>query len=431
MEIWDSLLSQLSQEWGQNTVKRWLAPLKLLRFDAANIYLEAEDAFQMHWIKEHLQKRLRETPLRNANGRKMELHFSLPTPAKSPEESALLSKQSEHQSIHQESTFAHFLPSSANAHLLDLLQNIETASFNPIYLYGPASSGKTHLLEATAALLRSKGKRVYYQRTEEFTERVIQAMRTGQMRALRTTLRSCDALILDDIDALARKFATQEEFFHTFNTLHMHRHPLLFASRLSPSKLEEVEARLISRFEWGITLEVHPVAPAALLEQKARLWNLSLHSDLIPWLIQTFPTSSVVALTALALRGKGTSLDPSSAASLVQDLIEKEQGNAWNEEKIMRAVAERFGIPLKDLLHKSKAREIVLPRQVAIYLFREKLKQPLQQIGRYFGKDHSTVLSSIAKVKEQLAASEDLSSWLNATFGRLGSATSAGDMLTP
>ncbi|MBI3901142.1 MAG: ATP-binding protein, partial [Chlamydiia bacterium] len=313
-----------------------------------------------------------------------------------------------------ELTFEQFIVTSQTEVLYDLLQHIETSPFNPIYLHGPAFSGKTHLLTATALFLQKKGKKVCYQKAEKFTEQVIQAMRNGQMRQLRTLFRSADVLLIDDVHHFARKFATQEEFFHTFNELHTSGRQILLSSRLPPSKLEEIEPRLISRFEWGVTLETFKVDPAQILHVKATLWKLSLAPDVIPYLVEQFPNTSLVALTALAFRTKeGELITISIIEKLLKDLLEKEKQDAWTAEKILKKVADHYGILKNDLLGKSQTKEIALPRQVAIYLCRELLKLPFQQIGKIFSRDHSTIISSITKVRDLIQKENELAQWIS------------------
>src|SRR3990167_6422470 len=442
MEACEQFLSSLSGEWGEGVISRWLRPLKVISFDAANLYLEAQDSFQVSWYNEHIKKKLHNEPLRNNNGRKITIHLALPqapSPPPKPLEAkpiprevqesgkwqggalnlkqteslpkqprlntlamqaasnSMAARRSQNQFLNHERyihgldpelNFENFLVTEATELLYNLLQNIESSPYNPIYLYGPALSGKTHLLTATALFLQKQGKKVCYQKGEKFTEQVIQAMRNGQMRQLRAFFRSADVLLIDDVHHFARKFATQEEFFHTFNELHTARRPILLSSRFPPAKLEEIEPRLISRFEWGIPLEVTKIDAAQILQKKAELWHLPLASDLIPYLTEKFPASSLVALTALAFRAKlDHEITIPIAEKLLKDLLEKEKENSWTAEKILKKVADRYGIPTSELLGKAQTREIALPRQIAVFLCRELLKLPFQQIGRLFGRD--------------------------------------------
>lgn len=392
MREWNEFLVFLRQELGEDVVQKWMP--KLIRFDAANIYLEA-DSFQITWFEEHVRPRLK--GLVNANHRPIKIHFLTekkqelpPQPPPSflsdPLDSAL--------------SLATFIPSKANQIALELLQD-NTPGFNPIYLYGPKGSGKTHLLMGAAALMQQKGKKVFFVRAETFTEHVVWAMRQGLMLFFRKVYREIDALLIDDIHIFARKTATQEEFFHTFNTLHTAGKPIILSASCPPSQLQEIEPRLISRFEWGLPLKIERSDPTAILQQKALQWKTPLSESLTQWLIDTFPEDPILPFHALLLRAKGAPLHIDGAKTLLQDLLAKQE--SLTPEQIVKWVAAHYGITSEDIFGKSQMKGIALPRQVAMYFCREKLKLPFQKIGALFGRDHSTVMSSIKLVEKGIA----------------------------
>lgn len=394
MKEWEQFLSELSQELGSDVVKKWVP--ELLRFDAANIYLEAKDSFQISWFEEHIRPRLKE--LVNHNERPLKVHLVSEKwgPSKKKEELQSLSFSAD--PIDLEMTLENFISSEQNLVVHKLLS--DTSTFNPIYLYGSKGVGKTHLLMGTAIALQKNGKRVFFIRAETFTEHVVQAIRLGQMQEFRKVYRDIDALIIDDIHIFSRKAATQEEFFHTFNTLHTLGRPILISANVPPSQLHEVEPRLISRFEWGISLEVVKSNPFAILKKKGALWKMELSEEFTDWLTQKFPQNPVLALQALALRSKIASFNIPLAERLLKDLLEKEKENSLTPEKIVKSVAAHYGITSEDLLGKSQMRGVAFPRQIAMYLCREKLKLPFQKIGDIFSRDHSTVMSSIKQIQK-------------------------------
>lgn len=393
MKEWDQFLSQLSQELGPEVVTKWVP--ELLRFDAANVYLGAKDSFQISWFEEHVRPRIK--GLVNHNQRPIKVHLvSEKTGTLKKEEPRGLSFSAD--PIDPEMTLENFIPSEQNLVVHKLLS--DHSPFNPIYLYGPQGVGKTHLLMGTAIALKKSGKRVFFVRAETFTEHVVQAIRLGQMQEFRKVYRDIDALIIDDIDIFSRKAATQEEFFHTFNTLHTLGRLILISANVPPTQLHEVEPRLISRFEWGISLEVVKSSSLAILKRKAALWKMDLSEELTEWLLGKFPKNPILALQALAFRTKGGSLTPTIAERLLKDLLEKEAENALTPERIVKGVAAHYGITSEDILGKSQMRGVALHRQVAMYLCREKLKLPYQKIGDIFGRDHSTVMSSIKQIQK-------------------------------
>ena len=254
MKAWHDFLKTLEKDLGKETVDKWLTPLKILKFDAANLYLDATDSFQILWFYEHVTQ-----GLKDPNGRKIKLHFYLngqPLQKKAKKTAAgePLAKQHfspDHLASH--ATFANFIKEESPFLPYDLLTHID-GTYNPIFLYGPTGCGKTHLLMATAHQLKKAGKNVFYVRTETFTEHVIRAFRTTSLQEFRPTYRNLDCLILDDVQMLKGKNTTQEELFHTFNRLHTQGMQIVLSSNTSPRELEGIEERLKSRFEWGITL---------------------------------------------------------------------------------------------------------------------------------------------------------------------------------
>ncbi|HSX37915.1 MAG TPA: DnaA/Hda family protein [Chlamydiales bacterium] len=459
MQIWDQFLSQLESELGRDTVDRWIRPIKLLRFDAANIFLEASDSFQMSFFEEHVRPFCKK--LINNNSRPIQVKLSLkaidspvyrnnlknrefdkkaalvfasgasdhclwqgaseeqknaakPTSSKTDSSGCFGIKQSDPiipahvaiapDPIDPEMTLKNFfLSSHSNKIACNLISEIATCPFNPLLLYGPSGSGKTHLLMAAADILSQTGKTVFYIRASTFTEHIVQAIRTGSMQEVRKIYRSTHTLIVDDIHLFCKKSATQEEFFHTFNDLHTRGCNIILSSSSLPAKLSDIEPRLISRFEWGISVGLEKENPTAILKKKAEIWGLNIDEKLIPFLIETFPSSALLALHTLALRAKhAASITPGMASVLLKDLLEKEAQFACTPEKIIKATASYYGIRAADILSKSQERDAAHSRQVAMYFCREKLKLPYQKIGEIFARDHSTVISSIRQVTEKL-----------------------------
>ena len=266
MQAWDEFLVRLEKELGTQTVEKWVRPLRVLRFDALNLYLETPDSFQIGWFEEHVRPLLREKFLNN-NGGVIQVHLSSPHSSHSQkigspsqiQQFAILPNE-----LNPEMSFENFLISAENKIALEILSGGE---FNPVFLYGPKGSGKTHLLMSYALEMEKKGKKVFYVRAETFTEHVVQAIRLGFMQSFRKTYREIDVLLVDDIHIFSRKSATQEEFFHTFNALHTAGKQILLSANIPPFKLSEIEARLISRFEWGISVPLKVHEPQELLQK--------------------------------------------------------------------------------------------------------------------------------------------------------------------
>lgn len=442
MKAWDNFLKQQERELGVDTVDKWLRTLRVASFDACNLHLEAKDAFQVMWFEEHIRKKIKQS-LVNNNQKEIKVHINTKdlNPGISQNKNHSKSKPSTSEDfgfkitfdeLDPLATFDHFAESESNllAHkLLCKITNYDTisrkiipsdcdlAAFNPIYLFGGEGSGKTHLLMATAHALRSRDLKVVYVKAETFTEHVVRAIRASEMSIFRQAYRNIDVLLIDDVHVFSRKGATQEELFHTFNTLHLAGKQIILSANCSPSELQYIEPRLVSRFEWGIVLPLEKLEEKDLLtvlRKKAEALDNLLHPKVEQYLLSTFTNSTKTltqALEALILRHHLRSQDKNRPPSpitvqlakhLLKDLIENEEQQAITPEKIVSTVAEYFGIKVEDIFGKAQSRDCVLPRQLSMYFCRTKLKLPYKKIGELFSKDHSTVMSSVKLVEKNV-----------------------------
>ncbi|MGE0831955.1 MAG: chromosomal replication initiator protein DnaA [Simkaniaceae bacterium] len=420
MKAWTQFLQLLDQEIGKSAVDQWLRTLKVVKFDAGNLYLDAADSFQMNWFQEYVASFLPKFFL-TGSGKPIKIHFTIlgePLIKKKmapQEETAIFAPDP----LEPHATFDDFLlgeeENLSHKILLELLDStLELGAYNPIYLYGPKGSGKSHLLMATANALQQQGKKCFYVRTETFTEHVIRAFRSSELQEFRRAYRDIEVLLLDDVHLLSRKTATQEELFHTFNRLHTSGQQIILSAHESPRALEEIEERLISRFEWGITLPVIPPTlkiKTRVLEKRCVALSLPLDPLLRQFLLSHFKNlhSLIRALEALALHcpPNARTMDLEIAKFHLKDLLDQESDQMLTPEKVLKLVANAFGIKTEDILGKAQNKECALPRQIAMYLFRSHLRLSFLKIGRFFSRDHSTVISSVNRIQKGLEQKEE------------------------
>jgi len=425
MRAWEEFQKQLEEELGKEIVDKWVRPLKVVRFDACNLYLEAKDSFKSIWFEEHLRPRV-ETALQNNNNKRIKVHLAI---ASQDDSSNAKKKRKKSEppaplfdltfdEVDPSITFEETVTSQNNLLAYKLLLEVcegGEVTFNPIYLFGRTGTGKTHFMMATANALRAAGKRVIYVRSDTFTEHVVKAIRTGEMQTFRKAYRNIDALLIDDLEVFSRKGATQEEFFHTFNTLHTEGKQLILSSNCPPSELKYVEPRLVSRFEWGITVPLQLLPKEEmfeLLQRRSVRLDFSLKPDVRDFLVETFGSNAKIllrAFDALILRshlnkglGRAAPSTLDAVKKALSDLIEQEEKSIITPGKIIRTVADYYGIKMDDILSKSQSRECVLPRQIAMHLCRSELNLPFMKIGDIFSRDHSTVMTSVKQIQKGL-----------------------------
>lgn len=430
MQAWEEFLQQLEKELGKETVKKWLRSLKVLRFDAGNLYLEAKDSFQAIWFEEHIRPKV-VAGFVNNNHKKVKVHLAVGNKPSFPLKGIKAVKPQERPSF--QLNFDQIDPLCTLENFVVLEENLVTYkvlsetlhAYNPVYVWGLSGAGKTHMLMALTKEERALGKKVLFTRAETFTDHVVAAIRSGEMVRFRQEYRNADLLVIDDVHLFSRKGATQEEFFHTFNALQLEGKQILISSNCPPQDLNEIEPRLVSRFEWGIVLPLEAAKEKQiepLLRKKAEALNYPLPPRVADFLIESFtsgPKAVMRGLEALILRSHIQQHSPSAnsrpifrpmtvqlAKHYLSDLLLAEKQSALTAEKIIQATSDHYGIRPEDILSKAQTRDCAHPRQISMYLCRHHLKLPFTKIGEIFGRDHSTVMSSVRLVKKSHEARE-------------------------
>jgi chromosomal replication initiator protein len=296
-------------------------------------------------------------------------------------------------------------------------------AYNPLFLYGGVGMGKTHLMHAIGHEVKRRMPHtsISYVSGEKFTNEMINSVRYDKMTTFRDKFRNVDVLLIDDIQFLAGKERTQEEFFHTFNALHETMKQIVIASDRPPKELADFEDRLRSRFEWGLIADIQPPdleTKVAILQRKAELENTTIPTDVALFIASNVRTN-VRELEGALIRviawcsHHGVECSLPVAQQCLKQFIDT-QVRKITIEAIQRAVAEQFGMRVPELKQKNNSRQIVVPRQIAMYLAKQMTEASLPEIGRQFGgKHHTTVMHSIAKIDEQRRADKDLNRTIN------------------
>jgi chromosomal replication initiator protein len=303
-------------------------------------------------------------------------------------------------------------------------------AYNPLFIYGGVGMGKTHLMQAIGHEIKRRQQQmaICYLSSEKFTNEMINSLRYDKMTSFRDKFRNVDVLLIDDIQFLAQKERTQEEFFHTFNALHESMKQIVIASDRPPKELAEIEDRLRSRFEWGLIADIQPPdleTKVAILQKKAEQERVTLPTDVALYIASNI-RSNVRELEGALIRLIahssliGAEITLPYTQQVLKNFIDS-QARKVTIEAIQKSVAEQFGLKLVEIKAKNNSRAIVYPRQIAMYLAKQLTEASLPEIGRQFGgKHHTTVLHSVEKIDESRKSDKDLNRLLNKLTETLG-----------
>lgn len=431
--VWTAAQSQLRGMLRQDHFALWFEPLRPVTLDGDLLKLQVRDEFCAIWLTNNYLDLLRSAASRAAV-RPINIEFvvgeSKPETAPAGTDEAASPTTGEETDptpvtaangapadslFNQNSTFSSFVVGNNNqmAHSASLaVAQSPGRSFNPLFLFGGVGLGKTHLLNAIGheILGRKKNHKVVYTSCERFTNEFIDALQNNQLARFRRRYRQVDALLVDDIQFLTGKERIQEEFFHTFNTLHEARKQIVLSCDRPASEIPGLEQRLISRFEWGMTADLQPPdveTRMAILRKKEAAMKTKLEPKIIQFLADNI-RSNVRRLEGAFLRvasfrqlaGRPVVLD--DVESLLREILEEERRRNLTIEEIQRRVAEHYDIRLADMKSKRRPESIAFPRQVAMYLSRQHTDNSLSEIGDAFGgRDHGTVMHACRAVKNR------------------------------
>ena len=408
-------------------VKTWIVPLVIQSVTEDTItFFVSRGARGIEFIKHKYYDVILSMAIEQVTGKQFEIAF---TDSPAPETQVQEKSAPKHTSsvpseyignLNPRYTFDTFVvgPTNKMAHAVSVaVAESPGGSYNPLFLYGGAGLGKTHLMHSIAhhIINNRKDLRVLYVTSEKFTNELIDSLKHDKNKEFRDKYRNIDVLLIDDIQFIIGKESTQEEFFHTFNELHEAKKQIVISSDKHPREISTLEERLRSRFEWGITADIQPPdyeTKMAILKKRAELENLEIDTEVMQY-VATNITSNIRELEGALnkicvfanLEKRPVTLDLAEEA--LKDTIETQK--EITPEFIMEMVAEHYNITVNDILSRKKNKEIANPRQICMYLIRKYTNCSLQIIGKIMGnRDHSTILHGHEKILDLLSKDENL-----------------------
>jgi chromosomal replication initiator protein len=422
---WQATLGQLQLEMSKASFDTWVSSAEFLGYDTETGCFEigVKNAYARDWLEDRLSAKM-ERLLTGMIGNTVKPEIKVwsksqtPKPDATPKQTPVVTLGHDNPTINGRYRFDNFVVGAdnrlAHAACMAVAENPSRA-YNPLFLYGGVGLGKTHLLHAIGNACQQTDLNVLYVSSEEFTNDLINAIRTHTTPAFREKYRRIDILLIDDIQFIAGKESTQEEFFHTFNTLHGQNKQLVISSDRSPKALVTLEERLRSRFEWGLTADIHPPdveTRLAILRAKAERAGREVPAEILEMIARQVQSNirelegalnRVLAYADLS----GIPLTIELAHNALADFLP--QPSDLHPDDVLDAVSKAFGISNDRLLGRERTREVALPRQIAMYLLREEGGVSLPQIGEFIGgRDHTTVIYACNKVNDLMETDERL-----------------------
>ena len=425
-QAWQTTVGQLQMEMSKAAFDTWVKSAEMIAYDEETFTIGVQNAYARDWLESRLSSKVTRllTGIMNRPQIARFVVWQKDNPAPAPdtrEENQSAAPQitpttnNGSTALNSRYTFDSFVvgPSNRMAHAAcmavaestDSIHN--SRSYNPLFLYGGVGMGKTHLLHAIGNAAQEKGLYVLYVSSEEFTNDLVEAIRNRSTAAFRERYRRADVLLVDDIQFIAGKESTQEEFFHTFNTLHGQDKQIIMSSDRPPKAMVTLEERLLSRFEWGLTVDIQPPdmeTRIAILRTKAERSGRQVPPEILDSIarqIQSNIREMEGALTRVLAYAdlSGQALTPELVNTALADLLPNR--STIEPDQIVNAVATAFGLTTERLIGRDRTREVALPRQIAMYLLREEINISLPQIGAQLGgRDHTTVMYACEKVND-------------------------------
>jgi chromosomal replication initiator protein len=422
-DLWDQILVRVEAKVNRHSFATWFRPTSYVGLDGRRLRISVPNAQFREWLSKNYQGVLAEA-LREIGQPDLDINFE--EPEELPSIRATPSTDREPANLNPKYTFDSFVVGSSNqfAHAAArAVAEIPSKSYNPLFIYGGVGLGKTHLMHAIGhyILPRQAKLNVLYISTDRFINEMINAIRFDRLPAFRQRYRSIDVLLIDDIQFIAGKDRTQEEFFHIFNALHDAQKQIVVSSDCPPRQIPTLEERLHSRFEWGLIADIQPPdieTKIAILRKKAEAERVEIPENVALFIASKVRTNirelegSLIRLIAYASL-TGRDIDLPLAQETLRDLLNTED-KPVTTEMIQKFVADHYSLKISDLKAKNNSKSVAVPRQIAMYLTKTLTTASLPEIGKDFGgKHHSTVIHSVRKIDELRRQDPDFDRLIN------------------
>lgn len=420
-EIWATVLDKLTEKYSELTVRLWFGDLMLTQLDENNAYISVESEFKRDMIMkkygDEIKRQLDEClgfPVKvilyvRKTGEQLEND--------EPQEEEPEIETSQPNSFCSEFTFENFVVGSSNklTHAAcTAVVKFPADAYNPLFIYGPSGLGKTHLLFAVINEMQRRypHMKVLYVKGEEFTTELIDSIAKKKPVSFREKYRKTDVLLVDDVQFIAGRISTQEEFFHTFNALYEQRKQLIFTSDRPPKDIESLDERLRSRFQCGLVTDIAPPdfeLRAAILKKKATQLGIDLPNDVLQFLTENIKDNirqlegAIKKLSAHSFINN-VPISLHLAQSTLNDLLSNAEPTGVTIDRIFDIVCAQYGVTKEDIRSKKRNSDILRARNVSMYLIRTITDMSLVAIGRVFSRDHTTVLNSLTNVENELVS---------------------------
>lgn len=435
--MWEKIVNNLSQQLTQPQYESWIKPIRFLRSDDQSVFVAVPSEYCKNWITKNLSKQIAKAIQEELNT-SLELNIVVDTGLDLVEadssgqgkmvsaklkSSGLSDRQVDclkrvHQNLNLKYTFDSFIVGPNNKFAYAMAKAVgdnPAKTHNPLFIYGGVGLGKTHLMQAIGHQVFNKflQKKIRYLTTENFTNELIESIRRKTSNEFRSAYRQIDLLLLDDVQFLEGKENTQEELFNTFNALHEAGKQIVLSSDRPPKNIPNLAERLVSRFEWGIIVDIQPPdleTRIAILKNKAQADKMEVPLDVLE-LIATAYQNNIRELEGVLNRViayvgvTGCPMNVDSVRGLIESTSKARQ---LTPEKIIDVVAEYFKVSAPDIKGSSRTKDISQIRQVCIYLTREVTQLSFPSIGEVFGKKHSTIIYAYEKIKEEMVTNRSL-----------------------